>query len=106
MQMDFYAVLDQVVALLHQRGRVTYRALQRQFALDDETLTDLKEELLYAHPHVADDEGRGLVWTGEREKSEESLVSRVQGLESKTAKSPDPRHQTLDSRPVSYTPPH
>ena len=47
--MDFYAVLDQVVSLLQQRGRVTYRALQRKFRLDDETLTDLEEELLYAH---------------------------------------------------------
>src|SRR5262249_44740398 len=29
--MDFYAVLDQVLALLRQRGRVSYRALKRQF---------------------------------------------------------------------------
>ena len=35
--MDFYAVLDQLIALLRQRGRVTYRALQRQFQLDDAT---------------------------------------------------------------------
>jgi hypothetical protein len=33
--MDFYAVLDQVVDLLRRRGRVSYRALKRQFALDD-----------------------------------------------------------------------
>ena len=29
--MEFYAVLDQVVELLRQRGRVTYRALKLQF---------------------------------------------------------------------------
>jgi hypothetical protein len=29
--MGFYEVLDQVVALLRQRGRVTYRALKREF---------------------------------------------------------------------------
>jgi hypothetical protein len=29
--MDFYTVLDQVLALLRQRGRVSYRALKRQF---------------------------------------------------------------------------
>jgi hypothetical protein len=29
--MDFVAVLDQVVALLWQRGRLTYRTLKRQF---------------------------------------------------------------------------
>jgi class 3 adenylate cyclase len=44
---------------------VTYRALQRQFQLDDAALKDLKDELLYAHPQVRDDEGRGLLWTGD-----------------------------------------
>jgi hypothetical protein len=44
--MDFYAVLDQVLSLLRQRGRVTYRALKRQFHLDDDVLDDLKEELI------------------------------------------------------------
>ena len=43
--MDFYAMLDQVVALLRSRGRVSYRALKRQFALDDELLADLPAAL-------------------------------------------------------------
>jgi hypothetical protein len=30
---DFVAVVDQVIALLRQRGRVTYRTLQLQFTL-------------------------------------------------------------------------
>ena len=47
---DFVAVVDQVIALLRQRGRVTYRTLQRQFQLDAEALTDLLAELRYAHP--------------------------------------------------------
>jgi class 3 adenylate cyclase len=63
--MDFYAILDQVVALLRQRQRVTYRALKRQFALDEDALADLTAELLYAHPQVRDDAGQGLLWTGE-----------------------------------------
>src|SRR5215813_7097327 len=63
-QMDFYTLLDQVVDLLRQRQRMTYRALQRQFQLDDAALQDLKDELLYAHPEVRDDAGRCLVWTG------------------------------------------
>jgi len=46
--MDFYTVLDQIVMLLQQRGRVMYRALKRQFQLDDEALADLKEELIKA----------------------------------------------------------
>jgi hypothetical protein len=44
--MDFYEVLDRVVALLRTRGRVTYRALKLQFQLDDEHLETLKEELI------------------------------------------------------------
>src|SRR5262252_2239579 len=63
--MDFYEMLDQVVTLLRSRGRVTYRALKVQFALDDDRLDALKEELLYSHPQVIDDNGRGLVWSGD-----------------------------------------
>jgi predicted ATPase/class 3 adenylate cyclase len=63
--MDFYAMLDQVVALLRQRQRVTYQALKRQFALDDDYLKDLTEALLYAHAPVFAEEGRGLVWRGD-----------------------------------------
>jgi len=51
------------VALLQRRGRVTYNALKLQFHLDDVQLAVLKDELLYAHPQVADDVGRGLRWT-------------------------------------------
>ena len=63
--MDFVAVVDQVIALLRQRGRMTYRTLQLQFTLDDEQLAALKDELLYSQPYVVDDGGRGLVWTGD-----------------------------------------
>ena len=63
--MDFVAVVDQVIALLRQRGRVTYRTLQLQFTLDDAQLAALKDELLYSQPHVIDDAGRGLIWTGD-----------------------------------------
>ena len=63
--MDFVAVLDQVIALLRQRGRVTYRTLKIQFTLDDAQLAALKDELLYSQPQVVDDAGRGLVWTGD-----------------------------------------
>jgi hypothetical protein len=51
--------------MLQRRGRVTYRALKLQFSRDDDHLEALKDEILYAHPHVVDDGGRGLVWTGE-----------------------------------------
>jgi class 3 adenylate cyclase/tetratricopeptide (TPR) repeat protein len=62
--MDFYAVLDQVLDLLRQRGRVTYRALKRQFDLDDAFLEDLKAEIIEAHRLAVDEEGKVLVWTG------------------------------------------
>src|SRR5574341_1834856 len=63
--MDFYTILDQIVALLRQRQRVTYQALQRQFCLDEAVFNDLKAELLYAYPQVREDLGRGLVWSGD-----------------------------------------
>src|SRR5438128_193977 len=63
--MEFYDMLDQIVHLLRSRGRVSYRALQRQFALDDALLADLKAEILYAHHPVVEDGDRGLVWTGD-----------------------------------------
>jgi hypothetical protein len=57
---DFVAVVDQVIALVRQRGRVTYRTLQLQFTLDDAQLAALKDELLYSQPHVVDDARPGL----------------------------------------------
>jgi class 3 adenylate cyclase/predicted ATPase len=60
--MDFYDVLGEVIQLLQREGRASYRALKRQFDLDDDYLEDLKDAILYAHP-VRDD-GRGLVWIG------------------------------------------
>ena len=63
--MTFEEILDQAVAMLQRRGRVTYRTLQLQFQLDDAHLAALKDELLYSQPHVVDDAGRGLVWTAD-----------------------------------------
>jgi class 3 adenylate cyclase/tetratricopeptide (TPR) repeat protein len=63
--MDFYAILDQVIAILRQRQRVTYRALKVQFQLDDEAIEALKEEVIEAQHLAADEAGRILVWTGD-----------------------------------------
>jgi predicted ATPase/class 3 adenylate cyclase len=63
--MDFFAVVDQVIELLQSRGRVSYRALKRQFALDDAYLDDLKAELIEVQQLAADRDGTMLVWTGE-----------------------------------------
>jgi TOMM system kinase/cyclase fusion protein len=63
--MNFYSVVDQAIALLRQRGRVTYRALKRQFDLDDDELEDLKAELITAQRLAVDEQGAVLVWAGE-----------------------------------------
>src|SRR5215831_12996942 len=62
--MTFEEILDEVLAMLQRRGRVSYRALTRQFALDEAYLEDLKDAILFGHPQIIDEEGRGLVWTG------------------------------------------
>src|SRR5215510_1942625 len=62
---DFVAVLDQVIALLCQRGRVTYSTLKRQFQLDDAALEDVKNELIEGQRLAVDERGNVLVWTGD-----------------------------------------
>jgi class 3 adenylate cyclase/tetratricopeptide (TPR) repeat protein len=88
--MTFEEILNQAVALLQRQGRVAYRALKRQFNLDDASFEDLKEALLYAHAHVVDD-GRGLVWTGEARPTS-------------TAGSPSAVDEAR--APLTYTPPY
>src|ERR671935_1473536 len=89
--MTFEEILDQAIAMLQRRGRMTYRTLQRQFALDEDALNDLKDELLYAHPEVRDDAGRGLVWP-----STPDTASTV----------PSPAASPQDRAPLAYTPAH
>jgi hypothetical protein len=51
--MTFKEVLSQAVAWLQQDKRVSYRALQRQFVLDDTALADLQDAILYTYPQVS-----------------------------------------------------
>ena len=62
--MTFYEMLDQVLALLQRHGRVSYRALQVQFELDEDRLALLKEELIDIQHCAQDLDGRMLVWIG------------------------------------------
>src|SRR5262245_65603144 len=62
--MTFEEIVDQALAMLQRRGRVTYRTLKRQFHLDEEALEDLKAELIEAQRVAADEDGNVLVWTG------------------------------------------
>src|SRR6266853_108095 len=62
--MTFEELLDQAIALLQRRGRLTYRALKRQFNVDDDYLEDLKAELMQGQRLAVDEDGAVLVWTG------------------------------------------
>jgi hypothetical protein len=75
--MTFYEVLTQVIGRLVCEQRVSYRVLRQEFALDDEGLEVLKEELIFAKQLAADEGGRVLVWIGNN-----SPASRVQRRES------------------------
>lgn len=56
--MDFLEVIEQTRAALQSKGRIAYRTLKRQFALDDEALEDLKEELIDAERVARDEDSR------------------------------------------------
>ena len=93
--MDFYAVLDQVLDLLRQRGRVTYNALKRQFGLDDACLQDLKDEIIVAQRVAVDEDGTVLVWIGGAAAPPLSATAPAAG-----------RVRQPDTAPLAYTPPH
>lgn len=97
--MTFDDILAQVLELLQRQGRVSYRALKRRFDIDDDYIEDLKEEIFYVHP-VRDEEGRGLVWAGEKASaSVQPPVPETPALTSAPA-----TDQERD--PLSYTPKH
>jgi len=62
--MKFSEIVDQAVEFLRRRERVSYRALKREFDLDDESLEDLKVELIDAQRIAVDEDGKVLVWVG------------------------------------------
>ena len=89
--MDFYAVFDQVVVLLQQRGRASYRALKVQFHLDDDQFAALKEELVEVQQLAVEQDSRMLIWTGGPAASSPAATAPI------SAQNPAPR---------TYTPPY
>src|SRR5215471_17395432 len=85
--MHFEEILDQAIAMLQRRGRVTYRALKRQFNLDDAFLEDLTVELIKGQRLARDEDGEVLVWTGD-------------------AAPPEVPAPTPTPAPLAYTPPY
>src|SRR5262249_30333421 len=63
--MTFDDILAQVLALLQREQRLSYRALQRRFALEEADIAALKDELIYAKRLAVDEDNRVLVWVGD-----------------------------------------
>src|SRR5262245_64070781 len=78
--MTFYEVLAQVMTLLQRHGRVSYRALKRQFDLDDAYVEDLKAELVEVHGLARDQDGTMLVWIGDAGTAPKILPDQLQAL--------------------------
>jgi hypothetical protein len=97
--MTFDDILDQAIAILQRRGRVTYRTLKRQFHLDDEALADLKVELIKGQQLATDEDGEVLVWTGDTSAAAEPVRALPTSVPVSPATGPE-------RDPLSYTPPH
>jgi class 3 adenylate cyclase/predicted ATPase len=65
MPVTFREVVAQVIDWLQQDHRISYRALKRQFGLDEEYLADLKDELINVRQVAVDQDATMLVWVGE-----------------------------------------
>ena len=63
--MTFEEILAHVIEVLQREGRISYRALQRRFGLDDAYLEDVKVELIEAKQLARDENGRILVWAAQ-----------------------------------------
>src|SRR5262249_42646002 len=87
--MTFDEILGQAIEMLQRRGRVSYGALKRQFALDNEYLADLKIELVEVLAVAADQDGKMLVW------------KEAEGITAPVSSAPLPFQH-----PASYTPAH
>ena len=89
--MTFEEVLDQAIAMLQRRGRLTYRTLQLQFQLDEAHLEALKDELIYGQRLAMDEDGRVLIWTGDAGTASAAVAASA---------------ATPAQPPLAYTPPY
>src|SRR5207244_4679439 len=87
--MTFEEILDQAIAMLQRRGRLTYGTLKRQFQLDDAALDDLKNELIEGQRLAVDERGNVLVWIGTAAPPAASVSS-----------------PAVAPTPLAYTPPY
>src|SRR6476661_4372912 len=96
--MTFDEVLAQIQELLQREKRVSYRGLKRRFALDDEYVEDLKEELIGAQRLATDEDERFLVWTGGTTVPSDQVPVVSPSPSTPSPQHPDARPQTLDTR--------
>ena len=93
--MTFEEILDQAIAMLQRRGRVTYRTLKLQFQLDDDHLEALKEALIDAEQLAVDENGTVLVWRGGAD-----------GTSAPGSPATAPSATAQERPPLAYTPAH
>src|SRR5262245_60078794 len=93
--MTFEEILDQAMAMLQRRGRLTYGTLKRQFQLDNAALVDLKDELIYGQRLAVDEDERVLVWCGAPASASPA-----------TPAPPLARASAPTREPLTYTPAH
>ncbi len=98
-------MLEQVIELLERHRRVTYRALKRQFDIDDDYVEDLKDEIIKARQLAVEQDGEMLVWSDETEGTlasaaqpdQTSVPSTTQEPESTQTEPPPPEPPTPDA---------
>ena len=92
--MNLLEVISQVRSFLEQNGRVSYRVLRRQFELDDETLEELKEELIDVQQVAVDEGGRVLAWVGGEQQDDraDAAVSSQTAAPERDLASYTPKH--------------
>src|SRR5512132_2777196 len=93
--MTFEEILNQAIALLQRQGRVSYRALKRQFDLDEAYVEDLKLELIEVHQVAVDQDNTMMVWIGGAATSPPVATDAA-----------SVRARVPDTAPLTYTPPH
>src|SRR5262245_26433433 len=93
--MTFEEILNQAMAMLQRQGRVSYRALKRQFDLDDAYVEDVKLELIEVHRIAVDQDHTMLIWTGGAMTPPPPAAA----LRADRVRQPD-------TAPLTYTPPY
>ncbi|MGH8068977.1 MAG: adenylate/guanylate cyclase domain-containing protein [Candidatus Entotheonellia bacterium] len=89
--MGFFEVLARVTELLQREGRVSYRAIKREWDLDDASLEDLKAELIAVRQVAVDHDGKMLAWAGGATSTPRPVAASVRA----------PEHT-----PLTFTPSH